>query len=215
MELTFHVEQNVDAALARVPALVNEGRTAVGRAIRNRVVEHLQGLPTNKAGFPSTGFYASAAESVTQPVIDGVGVYISITQLGMRQRYLGGDIVPPWKNGSPSKYLAIPAQGFGYGIRARSFTGLVFLWGRDKEGMVRPIALMASDDVRNPGSGKRTKSGAPKKLRVDEGSIIYWLVKSVHQEPDPAVLPTQQELNDAATEGLLDFLFAAQAEGAL
>jgi hypothetical protein len=37
----------------------------------------------------------------------------------------------------------------------------------------------------------------------------------VHQEPDPAVLPTQQELNDAATEGLLDFLFAAQAEGAL
>ena len=193
MELTLTWKENITTALPKfVQTVTSPGAlTSAGRALRNAIVRNLISLPPNRA-FPaaSTGFWERAAASVTQPLVAGLGVLVSITQLGVRQRYLGGVIAAP-----PGKNLTIPAQEAAYGHRAREFDLKVAFMGKSTSGV--PILALVSGNPRT--SGQR--------------NVMYWLVPAVNQEPNPNVLPTLKALRRAFGMGLRAFVNSQMGRG--
>lgn len=162
------VVKAVDRALR--PALVNP---IIGRSATNTIREHLFGLNStrpNQLGGRRTQFYAQAARS-TQFQVEGDFVIVSINQVGIAQRFFGGIIRP--KN---SKYLAIPVHPSAHGKRPREFD-LELVFGKGG----KPIALA-------------TKGRASKRGSTRLGEIMFRLVKSVRQQPDPTVLPYSEQI---------------------
>lgn len=216
MHLTFEVTDTASPSVKELPRMASSSAAlrAGGRGVRNVVVNHLRNMPPNKAGFPSTGFYKSAADRTTQPEVEGNGVSISITQIGMRQRYFGGDINP-----IAGKYLTIPAIAQSYGTRAGEFdfsnlashysSSLKFAFVQDEQGFMRP-ALVGGDQGAGISGAKKTrrKKGDPPKPPIDPGQVVFWLVRHVHQEPDDSVLPTDAEIQGGFVSGIRSYIRA-------
>jgi hypothetical protein len=79
-----------------------------------------------------------------------------------------------------AKYLTIPVTAQAYGKRAREFQDLEFIRGKD-------------------GKAVLVKKGT--------GEVFYSLVPSVHQKPDPSVLPSEERYREGvagAVEVYLD-----------
>jgi hypothetical protein len=152
----------------------------------------------NKMGWPSTHFYARAAEATNWQ--EGFGfVMISVNQIGIRQRLEGGDIKPV-KAGA----LTIPAVADAYGKRAREFNNLKFGFALDPvSGKMRPALVEAQ--ATQIKIGKIKKSG---QRTITEGTTstglvaIFWLLAGVHQDPDPTVLPTDEEFGQAMDQSI-------------
>lgn len=143
----------------------------------------------NKKGWPSTHFWARAAEATNWQ--EGFGfVMLSINQIGLRQRLEGGDIKPV-----NASMLTIPAVLEAYGKRAREFSNLKFGFALDPEsGKMRPALVEA--EASNIKIGKILKSGKRNITHTSDATskvAIFWLLASVHQEPDPTVLPSDDE----------------------
>jgi hypothetical protein len=87
-------------------------------------------------------------------------------------------------------YLTIPAIAEAYARRSNEFEGkLEMLF---KKGGV-PFAL--AEKV--PGKGKKGKTA---------GLIFYWLVKSATIGPHPDMLPTMDEITEAAMKSINDLV---------
>lgn len=158
-------------------------RIAMGRAIATRLRAHFSQLDSGRAngmGGKRTHFYEQARDAVQQPeLVGGDGVKVAINHVGIAQRYFGGDIEPV--NGN---WLAIPARAEAYGHRATEFSDLHFVLFRSTlAGLVQTEGDTGRKSIDRDGEG---------------GGIFYWLVKRVHQEPDPDVLPGDDELRDEA-----------------
>lgn len=202
--LTITVER--DTARPRLEVLralitSKEAKQAIGTGVRRDIRTYLRALPANKQGFPSTGFYKTAAESVTAPEIEGDKITISITQIGMRQRYLGGPIKP--RDGKT--YLTIPAQGVAYGQLAPEISGLKFAFVRNDAGYLCP-ALIADDQGASVSKPRRKKG--VRKAPIPAGEVLYWLIRGAMQQPDPTVLPTGQEMATAGASALQSLIRA-------
>lgn len=65
-------------------------------------------------------------------------------------------------------WLTIPAIAEAHGKRAGEFTNLVFMWNPDKD--------------------------LPRLADKDDGTVYFWLAKSVHKEADPSVLPEEETI---------------------
>lgn len=144
----------------------------IGRAGRNTVREHLfardgQG---NALGGRRTHFFGQAARA-TNFALQGDTVVIAIDHVGIAQRFFGGTIRP-----KSAKYLTIPVHPAAHGKRAREFSDLEVIFGAGG----RPVALA------------RKARG-----RRGFGEIYYRLVRSVTQQPDTSVLPTDAQLDSA------------------
>lgn len=164
--------QRLAAAVQRAPSV----RAAMGEAIAGKLRHNFRRLDrtrTNKLGGTRTGFYGRAVKAVQQPALTPGGVSVSIVQQGIAQRFFGGEITP--KSG---KYLTLPVHPLAYGKRAREFSDLQFI---ALDGGRRAILVRPND-------------ASPNGI----GEIFYALVRRVHQQPDPSVLPTDEELNTAA-----------------
>lgn len=158
-----------------------------GRAIRGVTKEHFEMLSRDSThhqiaqslGAAPTGFYEEASRAVQEPVVEGTDIVsISINgPEGLAQRYFGGTI-----EARPGSYLTIPARAEAYGHRAGEFANLKLIIFGDTG-----LAALVEKD-------------APQ----DEGSVFYWLVRSVTQASDPTVLPTEEELTDAAIIAMRD-----------
>lgn len=136
----------------------------------------------NALGGKRTHFYAQAARA-TSFTIDPDGVTISIAQVGIAQRFFGGTI-----KAKPGKYLTIPANPAAHGKRAREFDlELVFGAGG------RPVAL-ATKSTRRVEITQGPNGKVRKRVVGQRGEIMFTLVKSVTQAPDPTVLPSADEL---------------------
>lgn len=161
----------------------------IGRSAVNTVRDYLfdqNASRANKLGGSRTNFYASAARATHFDEVDD-GVLISINQVGIAQRYYGGTIEPVSK-----KFLTIPARAEAYGKRAGEFPNLVVLWSRNG-----PYALAAgeqSSSTVSSGSGKNSRARTSRQNAVKPGIILFWLVKSVTQKPDPTVLPDRSTI---------------------
>ncbi len=77
-----------------------------------------------------------------------------------------------------SKYLTIPAIDAAQGKRAREFADLHFRKNRRDGGRLCDTA----------------------------GRVFFWLVKQSTHQPDPSVLPTDGEIQSAATEAMADWV---------
>ncbi len=132
-------------------------------------------------------YYLQASRSVTVNAVPQ-GAAVSVTQTGLRQRLLGGLIVP--KNGH--KYLTEPACPEAYGMRAREFHDLDFAIVLDENGALRPALVRRVSQAisfvrRKRGGGTVKTSVKPGDLRG--GEVMFWLIKQANQKADPTVLP--------------------------
>lgn len=144
---------------------------AIGKEMRTNFTE-LDRTRPNKLGGERTHFYGDARRGVQQPeLIGGDGVKVTVNQVGIAQRYFGGPIVP-----RVAKFLTIPVHPEAYGHRAREFA-LHAIFFRDGTGIL----------VRDT---EESKSGI--------GEVFFRLVKRTYQQPDPSVLPTDEELQQVA-----------------
>lgn len=154
------------------------GRSAVG-TFRKHLFEVNRTRP-NALGGTRTGFYASAARGTSFALV-GDSVVVTVSSVGIRQRVLGGTIRP-----KTAKFLTIPVAPEAHGKRAREFGSLVLVFGPGG----RPIALATPEANVTVFRKKRgTQERIGKSLGKRAGTILFRLVKSVTQRPDPTVIP--------------------------
>lgn len=200
--ITIDIRDEVTPALAALrescqPQNVNP---AIGTAVKKLFQNHFIGLPSNKQGFPTTNFWADAARSTTWMLLAD-GVLIRVDKAGVQQRLRGGDIVP----GAGKTYLTLPATADAYGHRAGEFNLKFAIVNQD--GFQRP-ALVARRSV--AAMVTQTKTGKFKHTGDEIGEVVfYWLVRHVHQEPNPDVIPSDDEITTAATDTVQDIVARA------
>ena len=154
----------------------------IGRDTVELVRDNFYSLPSNERGFPTTHFWGRAAEA-TQYDADQDAVRITVNQVGVRQRFLGGDIDPV-----RAKFLTIPAIAETYGHRAADFSNLKIVRGPFQmyTGRLVSLALAPADWTRDKSSPYSSKG------------VYFWLVGHVSQDPNPDVLPSDDEILDTA-----------------
>lgn len=167
----------------------------IGGEVTRLLLDHLTALDIarpNALGGRRTHFYESAGKNTSYATHDN-GVTISVNQTGIAQRYFGGTIEP----GPGKKYLTIPARAEAHGRRAGEFDNLEFLFGRHG-----PYAL--AERQATAIKFRKRKGETTVAASEERGSgIFYWLVKSVSQDPDSSVLPSESAILNSA-------LFAAR-----
>jgi hypothetical protein len=159
----------------------------LGRAAVNLLRQHFFNLDKerpNQLGGQRTHFWAAAARSTTFTE-EPDGVTVSIDKVGVQQRWRGGEI-----HAVKSTYLTIPARAEYHGKHAREFDNLVFVIL--KRG--GPALVEAEANVLRKGKRKGQTVLKPKELTG--GAVAYWLRRSVYQNADPSVLPTEPAMLD-------------------
>ena len=188
-------KDTVTPALQRITAaLRGDVRRVMGRAVGRLISDHLYRLNSerpNALGGRRTNFWSAAAKSVSfQETPDGA--VVSISQIGIRQRFQGGFIRPVNR-----KYLTIPAAPEAHGRRASEFSNLRFGFGVNKYGNLQPALVEASASrvkfIRGLGGALKTKN-----LGGTGGKVMFWLARRAFQRADPTVLPTLSEMEQTA-----------------
>jgi hypothetical protein len=205
--------ENIDQILAEVDQLgrditSDDVKAVMGRAIRNVIVDHFVEIANDSAhhrtarafGAPPTGVYEQAARGTSQPEVSSEGVAISIHQVAIAQRFFGGPIQPV-----NAKFLAIPARSEAYGKRPREFDNLRAIIFKSGAGALvqRDASVTRSGD-----RGSRRIAGLAGMHEGESlgGLVFFWLVKQVVQPPDPTVLPTEDEMLNAAVENAQQYI---------
>lgn len=198
-EATPLLERVGSAAAAKGLALVG------GRAVGTLVRDHLVALNADRHRY-GRNYYAQAARSVHVRSVPQ-GAAVGISQIGFRQRLLGGTI-RAGQNGSGKKFLTIPAEGVpdAYSETAREHDDLQIarrvnpktghlMWCLIRNAST-PISIRRRKQ--KDGSIKTTiKAGA-----IVGGEVVFWLVRSVTQRADPSVLPSGEAMNTAASDAI-------------
>ncbi len=171
-----------------VPGLNERVGESVASMVRAHLVR-LDGERANALGGKRSHFYREAAKG-TSSRATAQGAEVTIEKLGLRQRLYGGTI-----HAINSKYLTVPARKESYGVPAREFPGdLKFVQFKSgAKALVLDDQTHAVDEAGNYATHSRKKS---KKKSV--GMVMYWLVPSVYQRPDPSVLPSESAIAGAA-----------------
>lgn len=174
------------------------------RGIANFLRDWFFGLDrsrSNKLGGKRTHFFADVARSVQNPTISGRSGGVSINQVGLALRWLGGTIRAgvgtSSRTGKPTRFLAIPARAEAYGTTPKQMPDLRFIPRRGGGGML----VQALQSVVSFG-----KKGT-RLAREVGGLVMFWLVKQVTQKPDPSVMPAEEQLLKAAVDPMEQFLF--------
>lgn len=171
----------------------------IGRAATNAVRTHLFGLNSTRAnhlGGRRTNFFASAGRSTSFKVVGDL-VVVSIAQIGIRQRFFGGTIKPKKAGG----FLTIPVAPEAYGKRAREFSNLEIVFGQNGE----PIALATKSTRATQLTA--TKGGKVVSRQIGRiGQLMFRLVRSVTQKPDPTILPYPEVVGAAVKIAVDDTL---------
>jgi hypothetical protein len=159
---------------------------AAARGVSNRIVRHLRARPGNRRGFPSSGYWADAADSVSVKPGSGKSAAVEIAKEGVALHYEGGTVLP--KEGG--KALAIPLADSVYGKKPSEWSG--FRRGDEPD----------DDDVLSVFWPKNSAHGFLKER--DTGELLYLLVPKATFRADRSVLPEDGELLGAAQEGIME-----------
>lgn len=154
---------------------------AVAEQIRQHLVDKDQ-VP-NKLGGERTHFFASAARGTFWSASETEGE-VTIAKDGIRQRLLGGTIRPVFK-----KALTIPVHPLAHGKVASEFGPELRLVKLDGGADGNTAGLLVLG----------TGSDAP---------VLYVLRTKVTQQPDPSVLPTDDEMTAEAVSALEEIALA-------
>ncbi|HXI73455.1 MAG TPA: hypothetical protein VNN22_24190 [Verrucomicrobiae bacterium] len=203
----INIVDNVSPAMVALEGLFTPSQLAanIGEAEVNLFQNHFIHAPTNKYGYPTTGFWPAAARATNwSAVADGVN--INVNQIGIRQRFMGGDIFPVH-----AKNLAIPARAEAYGKTPGEFNNLQLAWHR-VGGRSEAFALVeaAATQVH---LGRKGKNGARSyDTHVTGGGVYFWLVKSVSQNPDPEVIPADEDILSVASDTVNEMIERASRD---
>lgn len=184
---------------------------AAARGVRNIVRSHLFNLNVRS---PRTDFYAKAAQSVSEAQPEGKGAAIVIAQVGLAQRWLGGDIKAgvgtSSATGGLTQYLAIPARDEAHDKTPGDFDDLGFVPRGNGKAML--VQALQTSIV---GSRGKILKHPEKRADVNTtgGLVMFWLVPEVHQEPDASVMPSGQDMDIAARAGVENYLSGLLATG--
>lgn len=159
---------------------------AGARGVSNRIVRHLRARPANRRGFPSSNYWADAADSVSVVPSGGRTATVEIAKEGVALHYEGGTVRPD----AGGKALSIPLAASVYGKKPSEWSG--FRRGDEP----------SDDDVLSVFWPKNSAHGFLKER--DTGNLLYLLVPSVTIRADRSVLPEDGELLDAAQEGIME-----------
>jgi hypothetical protein len=163
----IEIEDNATPGLIALQGRVSPQRMAaeLGPRCTRLVQRHLRQNGPNKKGWPTTNFWPRAAKATNWQ--EGAGfVDIVTNQIGVRQRLLGGPIKPV-----NAGALTIPIAPEAYGRRASEFAD-AFIAHTAKGAFI----------VVKEGKGKEAKL-----------KFLFFLAKGVNQEPDPDVMPTDED----------------------
>lgn len=156
-------------------------------------------------------FWADVIES-TQSTSDGNSANVVLSELGVSLRYFGGEVTPGKSissyTGELTKALAIPSDKVpvsgGRQIRPGRAGLLAFIQsarGGETVGfLVEGIAVARKRD------GKRGKKGEPYTIPKPGGSLLYTLRTITRHKGDKGILPSDDEIEDAAVKAILDFV---------
>ncbi len=211
--LTIQELQEKAKAIGQETELALVGAQGAANLVRDHLF-NLDGSTVNQMFGPRTHFYASAAKSVTGsdsskilPEKEGNGASFSITQVGLAQRWLGGTIRAGQGDSSATgrltKYLTIPARAEAYGKTPGEFNDLQFIpRGNGKAMLVQRL----QSSLLGAGGRRLKKPGARADKQLRGGLVMFWLVTEVHQEANPDVMPTEDEISAAAAEHMGNYL---------
>lgn len=173
------------------------GREAVD-VVRKHLVDYNRQHP-NKLGGERKDFYQKAAAATNFAVVPE-GALVSINKQGIRQRYEGGTIEPVDRD-----FLTIPARAEAYGHLAREFNDLRVMFGKGG----KPVALVQPNQIAIKPTGKKRKDGSRRfKAAEETGGVMFWLVRSVTQRGDKAVLPDEKVIGERVVRAVTGFLDA-------
>lgn len=201
VNLQIDLQDKATPLAARLAAQVQPERIAqaAAPAVLNRVRSHFFALNRerpNKLGGKRTNFFNQAARS-THSRVTGGNLIIGISHVGIRQRLQGGRIRPT----GGRRYLTVPAIAEAYATRAGEWNNLKFGFAFDGKGKMRPALVEAQHTALKFGSKRKDGSRTMKATVKEGGRAVFWLVRQVTQRPDPAVIPSNDELRTAALEG--------------
>ena len=125
LNVTYNINDMASPAIQAKLAQCDPHRIATRVAVRvsTHWRNHLAGMPKNRNGYPSTGFWEDAARRVVG-IADGGTAKISSDKLGLQQRYYGGTITAKNANN-----LTIPicAEAYGTKVSDWGFDNLVLV----------------------------------------------------------------------------------------
>ncbi len=185
------------AALVRGSQIANRYIGAVAVLIRKNF-KALDDERANTMGGKRTHFYAEASKGTTWEA-EASGGTISVHATGIAQRLFGGTIKPV-----KGKWLAIPARAEAYGHSPRDFDDLEPRIGANAGALVQRVSQsfsMVKDQRKGNKGGQRSKPGAEQ-----GGGVLFWLVKSVTQDPDETVLPDPDDMHLAGRLAVDDLI---------
>jgi hypothetical protein len=207
MGLSITVDFKTDKA-ERIEALMIKPReinAVIARNVSNVITNYLYTYDRshpNKLGGKRTHLVSDMAKS-TLFESDEQSARINIYHEAARQRIEGGTIKPV--NGP--KYLTLAAISEAYGKRAREWNNLEILYSK-RNGQVTPVALVGTRST-PVGRGAPKRKGRIKPISKTSGRVVYWLVKSVTQNPNPNLLPGEDKILEASIRAV-DALFNAR-----
>ena len=162
-------------------------------------------------GQSGSNFYGDAAKSTARSdalSFSGGMAVLSIDKLGIAQRYFGGQILP--KN---SKSLTIPAKRMEDRVKGRSAREVfdeMHLRFSFRHGPKTFGSFVATGEVAAQIVPKRKYKGkftGFKQVASTIGDVVvFWLSRGVDQNADPSVLPTEDEMRDAAWAGTRNYI---------
>jgi len=180
-------------------------KTDVGEALTEYTKQYIRSLPPNEMGWPSQGFYGSAAGGTSYATNPG-GFVISIDNPkapgAMRYKYNKG------QDGRTTihmrnKLLTIPARQEFYGHSAGEYANLQF--GMFKSGTKFLYIGQGGADRVNFATGKSHSNQRGIGARASM-MIAYWLKESVEQDAMPEVIPSPEEYTQKCTEAIEMFM---------
>lgn len=194
ISLTIDIKDAATPALTALEGVLTERQmgASVGEAEVNLFQRHFLNNGANKHGWPTTAFWPRAAKATNWALAGGFGVTINVNQIGVRQRYQGGDIFPTVGH----QYLTIPAREEAYGRLAGEFSNLKVAYSRG-----HAFALVEADATQIK-YGKKNRKTGQRDVSTDTvgGGVYFWLVQSVHQAPDPTVIPDERDIYGVAKQ---------------
>jgi hypothetical protein len=214
MSLTLTV--NIDAAAvsatmeAIAAAMVDkEGlHGAAAESVLEATRDHLEAkyVPRNKRG----DFWADVRDSLEATATDSHGT-VTMQELGLPLRFFGGEVTPGKSissyTGELTRALAIPSDKVpvvdGRQIRPGRAGILAFIRSRSPG---ETVGFLVEGELRKITSGPN--KGKDRTVRKTGGDLLYTLRTITRHKPDPGILPSDEELTEAAVEGIGAFVKA-------
>lgn len=162
----------------------------VGPGVKRLFQNNFLSLGKNKKNWPTTNFWPRAAKATQwEPTPNGLQVVVD--QIGVRQRFHGGEIKPV-KAGA----LTIPISQKSYGKTAKAFPGLFLLKTTKGAYLVR-----RGEEV-SPKGGVKARSGKTFNVKrvVADLEFLFKLSTGVLQKADPKVVPPQQAIAETVIQ---------------